>query len=289
MPLATRPAAVAGMFYPADARTLALQVAVAFPCSTRWHRHALGRAEDADRAARRLYLLRPGGGARLCTLAPGAAAHPPRGAARPGAPRGGARPGGADRGGVRHAARPRPARSRGDGRDWPTCRRWCAATHAHARSTRSRCSCRSCRRVLGASRWCRWRSAMPRRRGGRGDRAAVGRRRDADRHQLRPLALPAYDEARASRPRHGRAHPAPGPGLDHEQACGATPLTGCCWRRARTAWRRACSTCELGRHRRRQGARGGLLRRCLRAARRTPCGDETPTRRRPRRSRSAPR
>ena len=66
-----------------------------------------------------------------------------------------------------------------------------------------------------------------RRRGGRGARPAVGRPRDADRRQLRPVALPPL------RRRAARSIAAPPsaswrstPALDHEQACGATPLNG---------------------------------------------------------------
>ena len=43
---------------------------------------------------------------------------------------------------------------------------------------------------------------------GRGARAAVGRRRDADRDQLRPVALPALRAGAGPRPRHRAAHPA---------------------------------------------------------------------------------
>ena len=46
-----------------------------------------------------------------------------------------------------------------------------------------------------------------RRGGGAGARAAVGRRRDADRDQLGPLALPAVRAGASRRPRHRAAHP----------------------------------------------------------------------------------
>ena len=100
---------------------------------------------------------------------------------------------------------------------------------AHTRrSIRSKCSCRSCSACSARSR------CVPL---AVGDASAaevaqvleraVGRRRDADRHQHRPVALPALRRGARQGPRDGRAHPAPGPRLSTtRQACGATPLAG---------------------------------------------------------------
>ena len=68
------------------------------------------------------------------------------------------------------------------------------------------------------------------RRGRRRARSPVGRRRNADRDQLRPLALPRLRSGAGDRPRHRAHHPAMRqPSLNHHQACGATRSTACSW------------------------------------------------------------
>ena len=78
-----------------------------------------------------------------------------------------------------------------------------------------------------SSSWCRW-SVGPatRGRGRRGARPALGRTGDADRDQLRPLALPPYEAARAIDGQTVQAILDFRTDIDHEQACGATPVTG---------------------------------------------------------------
>ena len=56
---------------------------------------------------------------------------------------------------------------------------------------------------------------------------AVGRAGDADRRQLRPVALSPLRRGARDRPRaRADAILALSPTLDHEQACGATPING---------------------------------------------------------------
>ena len=78
-----------------------------------------------------------------------------------------------------------------------------------------------------------------------GARTGLGRRRDAGRHQHRPLALPAVRRGARRRPRDRRRDPATSsPTLDHARRPAARRRsTARCSPRARTASRRACSTC----------------------------------------------
>ena len=93
----------------------------------------------------------------------------------------------------RGRGRPRPR--------WPAspiCRRWWLSDAAHAQEHSLEVQLPFLQRVLRALH-ARAAGGRPRqrRRGGRGAGAAVGRRRDADRHQLRPVALPALCRRRA--------------------------------------------------------------------------------------------
>ena len=93
-------------------------------------------------------------------------------------------------------------------RDWSTCRRWSPGRGARG-GTLARGAvavpadgaggflARTARRGPGQ---CQRRRT--------GDRAPVGWRRDADRHQHRPVALPAVRAGASGRPCHGGAHPA---------------------------------------------------------------------------------
>ena len=130
-------------------------------------------------------------------------------------------------------------------------------------STRSRCSCRSCRRCSASFRWCRSPSAT-----------AITEEvaQVIDRLWGGPETLfvissdlshyHSYDEAQAHRRRDARARSqALAVDLNHEEACGATPTQRPArGRRAARDFRSpSCSTSQFGRHRRRQGPRGGLF------------------------------
>ena len=147
-------------------------------------------------------------------------------------------------------------------------------------SIRSRCSCRSCSACWAASRWCRWPSARPAPREVAevlerlwgGDETLVVISSDLSHY------LP-YAEAQRAGPRHGAsASCASTPRSTTTQACGATPLAGALLA-ARAHGLRAAPArpAQLGRHRRRPRARGGLLRDRLRAARTTPPRRDTTT------------
>ena len=132
---------------------------------------------------------------------------PPRRAARPGASRRARRPGGTRRRGLRDAAGRGRARPRGAGRPGRP-----AAGGSQRPRARARAFARGAAAVpADAARQLHPRAAGRRRRrrrgGGAGARAPVGRRRDADRDQLGPLALPALRAGASRRPRHRAAHP----------------------------------------------------------------------------------
>ena len=238
------------MFYPAEPAASAARRSIACSPRPRGAAPTHARAQGADRPARRLHLLRPDrraaptrGSRRV------AGVDQARRAARAGAPRGRRRPGAARR------RRISPRRS-ASSRSMPTAaaiaappaagRR--AARRARRASIRSRCSCRSCSACSAISRWCRWSSAHAERRHvAEVLERALGRAGDADRRQLRPVALPSVRRgAGASTARPPTRSSALAPTLDHEQACGATPVNGLLLRGApaRPA-RRSCSTCAI--------------------------------------------
>ena len=255
-----RPAAVAGLFYPGEQTELAREL-LGYAGQTR---DAAARArvpEGADRAARRLHLLRPGRGARLRAAAAGAGHREARGAARAVPPRRGARARAAGGGGVRDAARQRPDRRGGGGARSPALPQVVDQRRRRTRaSTRSRCSCRSCSRCCASSSWCRWWSA-PR---AREEVAQVVDRLWGGPETLIVISsdLSHYHSYEAARAIDGRTVQAIldfRTDIDHEQACGATPVTGfllAAKRRGLT--RRAPRRAQLRRHRRRPGPRGRL-------------------------------
>ena len=187
-----RPPAVAGMFYPADPATLRRQVAGHLAAATpRGAGTARVKAVIAPHAG---YVYSgPTAGFAFAQLARG---RRPRSAASccSGRPTGWR----CAASGCRTAT---PSRRR-----WARCRWPPSAARADRRpaaggpstprrtspSTRSRSSCRFCRSCWATSRCCRWSSAMRRGERGRGGaRGGLGRRRDAHRDQLGPVALPA--------------------------------------------------------------------------------------------------
>ena len=203
---AVRQAVVDGLFYPAAPAALRAQVAD----------YLAGVGADDDAARRPKLLITPHAGYEYCgavaahayaLLGRRRAQHQPRRAARPRASR---RAATAWRPPRRMRSRRRWARSRSTSLRWPawtTCRRWFATTGRTSASIRSRFSCPSCRRCSAASPSCRWSSATPAPRRWRRCSSAVGWRRDADRDQLGPLALPAVRAGAGRRPRHRAAHP----------------------------------------------------------------------------------
>ena len=224
---AVREAVVDGLFYPAAPAALRAQVA-GLSRRRRRRRRRRTHAEAADRPARRLRVLRRGGGARLCPARTAARADgPPRRAARPRASRRAARSGGTERRGFRDAA--------GRGRRstsprwpaWTTCRRWFATTGRTSASTRSRSSCRSCRRCSAASPSCRWSSATPAPRRWRrcssalwgGDETLIVISSDLS-HYLRYEQAQAADRATIQRILALDA------GLAPHEACGAAAING---------------------------------------------------------------
>ena len=193
-----RPAAVAGMFYSGGA----------IPPGGGGSRVSRGRARER-RAPRRRRSIVPHAGyvysgpvaaSAYARLAPLRGHGDARRAARARASRAGARPRGVPRR-VRSPRRSARCRSIAAAveRARSRCRRSSSAMPRMRSSTRSRCSCRSCRRVLGDFALVPF--AVGRRHAGRGGRRgarrAVGRRRDADRRQLRPVALPPLRRRRA--------------------------------------------------------------------------------------------
>ena len=108
------------------------------------------------------------------------------------------------------------------------CRRSSSANAAHALEHSLEVQLPFLQTVLGR---LRGRPVRRRRCVGRGGRrrarCAVGRRRDADRRQFRPVALPpATPTPRGSTARPPTPSSRCRPTLDHEQACGATPING---------------------------------------------------------------
>ncbi len=221
----TRPAAVAGMFYPASPRGAARERARAARRGRARPSPATPRAEGAGRSARRVRLLRIHGRAGLRRAAPIAdrvtrvvligPAHrvAVRGVAMPGATRFVTPLGPVELDRVAcEALSSRPAS--------------CGATAPTLPSTPSKSSCRSCRSCSSDFTLVPLVVGDARRAGGRRRaRARRGAARDADRRQFRPFALPSV---RGSAPRGSTPALAQvlalAPELDHEQACGATPI-----------------------------------------------------------------
>ncbi len=136
--------------------------------------------------------------------------------------------GAAGRRGLRHAAGPGTGRCRCRGAGCDRCRRWCSAPRAHAQEHSLEVQLPFLQSVLGE--FSAGAARRRRRRGGRSGRSArtaVGWGGNPDRDQFRPLPLPAL----RARRRPSIAPPrdailALNPQLDHEQACGATPING---------------------------------------------------------------
>ena len=200
-----RPAAVAGMFYPGTPSRLAADVRAYLadvPASA-------GAAPKAIVVPHAGYVYSgPVAASAYARLVPLARNRDARRPAGPDAPRADPRPGGC----LRRARSPRrSARSPSTPR-----RVGMRARAAAGRRQRIRACARTRARGAAAvpadgARALRGRPVRRRRRVGRGGRrrarCAVGRRRDADRRQLRSVALPHLRRRRADRPRHRRCRP----------------------------------------------------------------------------------
>ncbi len=254
-----RPAAVAGMFYPAAPAALAADVrahlarALARPAATS------ARAQGADRAARRVRLFGPDRRRGVRASRGRARHHTACRAVRADAPRAGARARAAFGGDLRHAARNGERRSRSRGR-----RTGAAAGLRKRRGARVRALARgpAAFPAVGAGRLPHRPLRRRRRdagRGRRGHRLAVGRPGDPDRRQLRPVALPPLRRGPRHRSRDRRGdtralgHARSRAGLrgDADQRIapgGAAPRVDA----------GAPRPAQFGRHGRRQVARGRL-------------------------------
>ena len=221
-----RPAAVAGMFYPERARAPRgrhSRVSLATLRAARAH------AQGVDRAARGLRLLRADRGQlRYALLAPLRDVGDARRAARARASRGRAR---ARDHAARARSRRRSARSRST-RDAVGAALTFAQVVGERRRARARARARSAAAIpadgaaLVFARAVRRRPRRRRRRG-RGARRAVGRAGDARGRELGSVALPSLTrEAKRIDRATADAILAMSPTLDHEQACGATPING---------------------------------------------------------------
>ena len=169
-------------------------------------RTAARLSQGADRSARRLHLFRPGRRARLRRTRRRARHRQARGADRPVALRRGPGPGAARMRCVRDAARPRQIGRGGDRHA-----RRPEAGGAQRGSARPGALARGAAAVPaeGAGRFfarADRRGRGPHRGGDAGDRAALGRAGDADRHQHRPVALPCLRRSEAHRRRDAQAH-----------------------------------------------------------------------------------
>ena len=244
---AVREAFVDGLFYPA-APCGAARTGRALPEPASMHRRrSPAPAEAADHPPCRLRLLRRGGGARLCparTPAP-AATVTPRRAARPRAPRRTRTAWPHPRRGLRDAAGRSCARLRCAGADSDELPQVIRSDRAHEREHSLEVQLPFLQTRLGSlhpraagRRRCRRRGS------GAGARALVGRRRDADRDQLGPLALPALRAGASRRPGHRAAHPG---ARRRPRAARGLRRGGDQWRAAggapRTVSRRACWLC----------------------------------------------
>ena len=214
-----------------------------------------------------------GRGARLRRARRRARHRAARRAARAGAPRGGARPRRAERRGLRHAARPHRASTARRSRalrelpqvvtsDAGARARAFARSAAAVPADAARRIRASCRFAVGMASVAEVAEVIER---------AVGRPGDADRHLDRPVALPrlrrgARASTRATLARIARF----ATDLDHEEACGATPLNGFLLARAASAIFavQAARRVQLRRHRRRQGSAWSAIRRSRSTSRR---------------------
>jgi hypothetical protein len=140
---------------------------------------------------------------------------------------------------LRHAARRRRRSTRRRSPRSGICRRSSSATPHTPSNTRWKCSCPSCRRCSASSAAAACRRPCLAGTGGRGARMPLGRRRDAARHQLGPVALPALRARAPDRRRHRPPHRRP----RRRSSTISRPAvrrrsTACCWPRAGTACRR---------------------------------------------------
>ena len=158
------------------------------------------------------------------------------------------RAGGAHGQRLRDAARACAARSGARWPRWPICARWCWTDLPHEPEHSLEVQLPFLQSVLGERLHAGAAGGGPGQpvRGGRSAGAAVGRRRDADRDQLRPVALPALCRGAGQGPGDRAAHPSISPPTSRARRPAARRLSMArCWRRAATDWCRdswACAT-----------------------------------------------